>query len=102
MSVRAIAVPRWAAPGSRAAPVTIEPSIRKRARAGERFAVTRARVVRDAAERELDGRAAIEVVALKALVEGVEDRRRLLLCGRATASRLRRDERPEQRLRGIA
>jgi hypothetical protein len=54
-------------------------------------------------DQELDERAAIEVVALKALVEGVEDRRRLLRCGRATASRLRRDdERPEQRSRGIA
>jgi hypothetical protein len=74
----------------------------KRARAGERFAVTRARVVRDAPEQELDERAAVEVVALKALVEGVEDRRRLLLCGRATASRLRRGERPQQRSRGIA
>jgi hypothetical protein len=68
----------------------------KPARAGERFAVTRAGVVRAAPGRELDERAAVEVVALKALVAGVADRRRLLLCGRATASRPRREERPEQ------
>jgi hypothetical protein len=73
----------------------------KPARAGERFTVTQARVVREALEQELDQRAPIEVVALKPLVEGVEDRLQLLLRGRATASRLRREERPEQRSRGI-
>jgi hypothetical protein len=38
---------------------------------------------------------------LKPFVEGVEGRRQLLLRGRATASHLRREERPEQRSRGI-
>jgi hypothetical protein len=73
----------------------------KPARAGERFAATQARVLREALEQELDERAAVEVAALKPLVEDVEDGRQLLLRGRATASRLRREERPEQRSRGI-